>query len=549
MVEKSQRVLLIEDHALLREAYGRLLAGWGYEYEGAASCAQARSMFRPGDFACALIDLGLPDGHGAELLTEFSRLDPLMVNMILTGDASTDSVIGTMRVGAFDYITKPVNAGVLRQSVQRAMLHYEAVWQQQDLTRQLMEERAQLQQRVEETTHDLRLYAQSCEATNARLSALVRLTQIASSGLQGEEDLFRGVIIEIASFVPIRCLALLDGLNGDFWAAYKRENDELAVVSARGNNMMMEATVQATDADLGQWIRTAVLRHTEANTVGLHCKVFARPLGAASTCTIGMLMEDDFSFTPADEEFLRMCAHHAAAEWQMIRLLQYAARYSSLGTIALEISKSFVKSLSAIQLASDVLEEIVDTPDAAAGLAIIPQNVSLLKDQIREFRSLAQLRKDSIETVRLENIAEQALVVLASGLQERNAEVIREFRTDGSCVLLNGTALQRCFLELISVALRSLTPGGHIRLRLTETDKEWIRFDIIIEQNSGELPGDAKPPLLAQLRARPGFLLAQRALHSCAGRLLVDQGSEGHDMLSIVLPRNATRARLRGDLQ
>jgi len=545
-VESVPRILLIEDQDLLREAFARLLSGWGYSYSEAASCAQARKLFKPGAFACALIDLGLPDGRGVDLLAEFAQADPLVVNMILTGDYSVDSVIGTLREGAFDYITKPVNAGVLRQAVQRALLHHEAIRQQAFLTQQLLEERRQLKRKVDEQTKDLRQYAASCEASNARLSVLVRLTRTSSSGLQTEEDLVRNVLLEASTFTPMRGLALLDEVRGDFLGAHRQGNGDAAVVAVRGSGSLSGQDA-ADPAGWGALLQKVMARHMDLDASRLKSLVFVRPLSGSSSCTIGMLFDADFSPNTMDQEFLGMCAHHMAAEWQMARLLRYAARYASLGTIALDLSKAFVKSLSAIQMASDVLVEMIDSPETADGLAIIPRHVALLRDQIREFRSIAQPRKDSVETVRLENNIEQALVVLGSAIQERQVEVVRQFETDGSCVLLNGTALQRCCLELISVAVRSLSFGGRLFLRLTGRDKEQVRFDISIRQADKDATGGApEKSLLAELRARPSFLLAQRTVNSCAGRLLMEQGSEGQDMVSIVLPRNATSARVAG---
>lgn len=541
------RILLIEDQDLLREAFARLLSGWGYAYSEAASCAQARQLFKPGEFSCALIDLGLPDGRGGDLLAEFSQADPLVVNMILTGDYSVDSVIDTLREGAFDYITKPVNAGVLRQAVQRALLHHEAIRQQAYLTQQLLEERRQLKRKVDEQTKDLRQYAASCEASNARLSVLLRLTRASSSGLQTEEDLVRSVLLEASTFTPLRGLALLDEGRGDFLGAHRHGNGDAAVVAVRGSGSLVEQGA-ADQAEWGSLLQTVMARNMDLDASRLTPLVFVRPLGGSSSCTIGMLFDAGFSPNTMDQEFLGMCAHHMAAEWQMARLLRYAARYASLGTIALDLSKAFVKSLSAIQMASDVLEEMIVSPDMADGLAIIPKNVALLRDQIHEFRSIAQPRKDSVETVRLENNIEQALVVLGSAIQERHVEVVRQFETDGSCVLLNGTALQRCFLELISVAVRSLSGGGQLFLRLSDKNKEQVRFDISLRPAGKDASGaEPKKTLLAELRARPSFLLAQRTVNSCAGRLLMEQGSEGQDMVSILLPRNATSTRAAGD--
>jgi two-component system, NtrC family, response regulator AtoC len=134
-------ILLIEDEKTQRSLLEEVLALSDYTYESAGGCEEGRELFARGRFSCALIDLGLPDGSGLNLLGEFTREDPSLVAIVLTGDASAETVIDTLREGAFDYLTKPVNITTLRAAMARALSHHAVVRERAELFRLLLEER------------------------------------------------------------------------------------------------------------------------------------------------------------------------------------------------------------------------------------------------------------------------------------------------------------------------------------------------------------------------------------------------------------------------
>lgn len=546
--DERHRVLLIEDQAELRDIYAQFLGVWGYASTTAGSCAEARAAFKPGEFACALVDLGLPDGNGMDLLAEFSSRDPLLVSVVLTGDQRIDSVIETMRKGAFDYLTKPLSMDALRPALMRAFAHHEVVRQRAALTQLLLEERRQLKRKVEETTKDLRLYAASCETSNARLNALLRLVQSGSSGLQTDEDRFRGVLTEVRRFVPIAGIVLRDATLSAFLSAYYAKDGEIVIVAAEERSSE-EPFGEVTSPDaLRILLEDCLARHTKLALAELDMFVFPQILANRRACTVGVLVESRGTVDETEREFLGMCAHHLAAEWEMTHLLQHAARYASIGSIALELSKTFVQSLTAIQVSADVLGEMVESEEIADGLSIIPVHVAHIRDLIRDFRELSR-GKDTIETVCLDRIVEQALVVLSVAIRKNNVRIIRQFETDGKCVLLNSTALARTVLDLIANAVRSAANGGTISLQLhNAAGGTHVHLEIVLDGAHAPVsPGVARagegPPSIFS-KDHPGLLLAQRTVHSCAGKLAVEFDDNGSAMLRIVLPRDATRARL-----
>lgn len=108
------RALIVDDEANIRKALKLLLDETGFEtYQG--SCfAEARQLIAQHYFDLAIIDLRLGDGSGIDLLKELKDISPDTIVLIMTAFASTDTAISAMKLGAYDYVTKPFNIDEIR---------------------------------------------------------------------------------------------------------------------------------------------------------------------------------------------------------------------------------------------------------------------------------------------------------------------------------------------------------------------------------------------------------------------------------------------------
>ncbi len=103
-----QRVLVVDDEAFIREALKLYLQSHGFDVAAADGANSALSIFESGAFDLVLLDLAMPEIDGLELLRRFKRADPNVEIIIATGCGSVNSAIEALRLGAFDYITKPI---------------------------------------------------------------------------------------------------------------------------------------------------------------------------------------------------------------------------------------------------------------------------------------------------------------------------------------------------------------------------------------------------------------------------------------------------------
>jgi DNA-binding response OmpR family regulator len=117
----QQSVLCVDDDRSVLELVSALLESEGLTVETAGSGAEARQKFSPERFGLVLLDLGLPDGHGLELLEALKTRRGPTKFVILTADGTAESVLGAVRENAYDYIRKPFNPTGLVEVVKKAL--------------------------------------------------------------------------------------------------------------------------------------------------------------------------------------------------------------------------------------------------------------------------------------------------------------------------------------------------------------------------------------------------------------------------------------------
>ena len=103
-------ILLVEDDSLLREAFRMLLEDAGYDVKEAGSAAEALAAVDPTPPALVLLDLGLPDRSGLDVVRELrARTDMRSVPIVaLTGRSGPDERKRCLEAGCSDFLAKPV---------------------------------------------------------------------------------------------------------------------------------------------------------------------------------------------------------------------------------------------------------------------------------------------------------------------------------------------------------------------------------------------------------------------------------------------------------
>ncbi len=119
------KVLVVEDEPLMRERLVDMLYNAGASaVSEAADAASARELFGSGEYQIILLDLGLPDGDGHELMLEFKRQREEQHIVLVTADDSIDSIQRAISAGANGYVVKPYSQEKIHDVVNNyAMVH------------------------------------------------------------------------------------------------------------------------------------------------------------------------------------------------------------------------------------------------------------------------------------------------------------------------------------------------------------------------------------------------------------------------------------------
>src|SRR5262249_54549469 len=101
------RILFADDEAHLRDLMQMELPRLGHEVTVCPDGASALRALEKGSYDAALLDLRMPGMTGIEVLGKIRQLNPDTQVVILTGHATVDTAVQALRLGAFDYMTKP----------------------------------------------------------------------------------------------------------------------------------------------------------------------------------------------------------------------------------------------------------------------------------------------------------------------------------------------------------------------------------------------------------------------------------------------------------
>lgn len=120
MSNNKFKVLVVEDESSISSFIETLLEAGGYQALAARTCAMGLTLFASHNPDLVILDLGLPDQDGLEMIRQVRRrsLTPIIV---LSARTTEQDKIGALDLGANDYITKPFGTGELMARVRAAL--------------------------------------------------------------------------------------------------------------------------------------------------------------------------------------------------------------------------------------------------------------------------------------------------------------------------------------------------------------------------------------------------------------------------------------------
>ena len=116
-------ILIVDDEESMRYTFESFLSDEGHRVTTAASCSEGIALLKEEDIDLVFADIVLPDENGIDFLKVVKEVRPDVPVTMITGAPSIDSAAESLRLGAFDYIIKPITQEILLRAVSIALKH------------------------------------------------------------------------------------------------------------------------------------------------------------------------------------------------------------------------------------------------------------------------------------------------------------------------------------------------------------------------------------------------------------------------------------------
>ena len=191
---KRAEILLVDDEEALRNAAEKILVKEGYRVTSVATAMEGLARFKTDGADLLITDLLLPDLDGMEVLKRAKQLRPAVEVIMITGHGSIEKAIEATRLGAYDFIEKPLDRAHLLKAIAKAV-------ERQRLATENRQLREQLQQ---QNTEDSLIGNTPTMVAVKKLIRQIAPTDV-SVLVQGESGTGKEVVADILHALSGRC--------------------------------------------------------------------------------------------------------------------------------------------------------------------------------------------------------------------------------------------------------------------------------------------------------------------------------------------------------
>lgn len=238
-------ILIVDDDKGHLSMLKTILAGWGHAVEGVEDGGNAIDKVRETPYDAVLMDVRMARVSGIEALGKIKEINPAIPVIIMTAYSSVDTAVEAMKLGAYDYLTKPLNFDELRLVLERSLEHMQLRKENQTLKERISED-ASLTNIIGKSPpmHDLLEMVKTVAATEATIL-------ISGESGTGKELIAKAIHANSNrrkhNLVTVNCAAITDTLleselfgheKGAFTGADKRREGRF--MQANGGSIFLD---------------------------------------------------------------------------------------------------------------------------------------------------------------------------------------------------------------------------------------------------------------------------------------------------------------------
>jgi signal transduction histidine kinase len=398
-------VLVIEDDADTRANLRDILELDQYEVETAGTAAEALNRHTWSRFTAIILDRKLPDGTAKDLLPRLRQLAPGAAIIIATGYGDVEGAITALRLGAADYILKPINADELRARLGHLAERARAAEQVRMLTTIPAESPTPVLRVAADGTL---LYANNASAPLLTLWGCQPGERLPESSWALLRDAVDGTDRELEVNCAGRIFSLLVAppAGAGHINIYGRDVTE---------SRAAERTLQETNQRLEQALAELRAKNDEINV--------------------------------------------------MTQQLWQAAKLASVGELAASIAHELNNPLATVRLRIEsVLAQTPPDDRRCRPLTIVSQEAKRMGDLVANLLQFSRRHADELSSVDVRDELLKTLELVQHSLRKRNITVAQEFATQTPVIAADRQKLRQLFLNLLTNACDAMPQGGTLTL-------------------------------------------------------------------------------------
>jgi two-component system response regulator HydG len=231
-MEEKGYILIVEDEQDMLHGLRKILSNQGHKVEIAGSGSAGLEKVQESNFDIVVTDLKMPDVDGIELLRKVKELHSDTIVIVITGYGTVENAVKAMKLGAYDYITKPFDTEHLRMVVRKALKQIS-----------LTNENRYLKQQIKEAKDFQNIIGKSCKMQDVfkiadKVAATDTTVLLLGESGTGKELIARYIHYNSQRknrvFIPVNCGALTETLLESELFGHEKGSFTGAVSSKRG---------------------------------------------------------------------------------------------------------------------------------------------------------------------------------------------------------------------------------------------------------------------------------------------------------------------------
>jgi len=589
-LEKDEKILIVDDYP----DFVLLLQDFLEEHEfstlSAGSAARLRQMVAEENIALILLDIGLPDVSGLELLPELKKEHPDLAIIMLTAVTDLETALDCIRRGADDYLTKPIKFSALLASLQTILEK-----------RRLTINNRRYQQQIEQARfrnqllHELTLQMNTAYLSMTDLDEILQAILVGITAEQGLRfnraflALFDEQGRELVGRLAIGPDDRDDGARiwNDIRTKDLRFEDLIGRIRKHGfiDNSEVNHIVQALRVNADQREHILIRAARERRSIQVINGESPWPVPPE---LLGLLQEESFVIVPlyspgrslgviiADhfvsgepisetrvrdlESFasqaslaIEHCRLYMAMENQIRELkavtreleqnkdlLIEAERYSAVGHMAAQLAHKIRNPITSIGGTARLLARKTRDPEWLKFLNMMTSEVIKIETTLEDLFNFVETVQPEKEPVALHELLTRSLMLYYPSLKKQNISH-RLITPEPEPVLrLDRKLMHQAFVHLIRNSIEAMPEGGGLKITVTPPSEKAIR---IIFEDTGPGIADANLTLATDpffttktFGTGLGLTLVKRIIKDHQGSLLIERRESGGTRFILQLP-------------